>query len=138
MSELNTVSKSLLVLYPGDDTPFWYVPDVSNDVSGLDPSLWTVVIGFYPGRVPLGKIIHQASIQFPMTWNPIVPTPLPPRFEALLSRAALLGMAPGPWTGGIWRTNSGAQQLLLELETTVVPTVYVTTTSSTTTTTTTT
>lgn len=130
---LNVVPKIVAYLYPGDDQPFWFVPDLTNDESGIPIEDWTIVLGLRAGRIPLGNAIGAATILLNLDWNDT-----DSRFEGSIPHTTTFGMVPGQWTGAIWRTNNLARRQLAELEITVRANVTVPTTSSTTTTTTTT
>lgn len=128
----NTVPKIFIELYPGDDQPFWYTPDTTNDQSGIPVEEWVIVLGFRYGRRELLKTPADATIQIPLEWNST-----DDRFEGSLPKATTLGMTPGAWTGAIWRTNANAQRMQVVLITTVVANVLPTTSTTATTTTTT-
>lgn len=129
----NQVESISVVLYPGEDLPIWYAPDLTDDVSGIDVDLWTVEVRLKIGRIPLGKVIVNPSKTISMPWNDPAS-----QFEGQLDAADSYTMAPGDWTGEIWRTNNNAKKLLLRMNIKVDSTIVPTTTTSTTTTTTTT
>lgn len=120
-------------LYNGDDQMIWYVPS-GVDESGIAIEDWEIVVRFHEGRMAQMTSSDVGDIpDLSLTWD--LGTE---RFYGLLERAVTVGMAPGPWTMDLYRTNANAAKLLLRVDLTVLATILNTTTSTTTTTTTTT
>jgi hypothetical protein len=116
VADSTVVSVVRAALYAGDDQPFTCVPDASADVSGIPLPNWQVELRLCRGRVELVTESPVSFLTIPMTWDANNNL-----FYCTITKAQTLSLAPGAWTGDVWRTNPNNSRLLVRVAFTVYP-----------------